>query len=116
MITPVVIADDSNMYITVTGARVDADGDFGYVLSIQNRTDKKAYVYSAKGWTLKGADVPDPVLLQEVGAGDTVDGFLWFDHEEFGSGTPDDFATAEGVIVAEDFNTSAQIGSYAFKL
>lgn len=112
---PVAIADDANVAITVVAKKLDTSGDPGYVLNIQNRTDRKIYVYSAEGWTVDGATVDDAVLLEEVDAGQTVEGFMWFDHESGGLTTLDSLKSVVGKIVVEDYATSAQLGVYAFQ-
>lgn len=104
------------MAISVTALQIDEDGDAGYVLSIENRTDANAYVFSEAGWTLGGSEVADPVFQVEVGAGDTVEGFMWFDHEELGIGSLDDLKDVSGALVAEDRDTLKRIGRYPFKL
>lgn len=104
------------MAITVTALKIDEDGDAGYVLSVQNKTDAMAYVFSEEGWTLGDAKVADPVFQMEVGAGDSVEGFLWFDREELSVDSLDELAKVSGALVAEDHDTLKRIGRYPFKL
>ncbi|MBR3182383.1 MAG: hypothetical protein IKF56_07090 [Eggerthellaceae bacterium] len=113
-ITPLVIADDGNVAITVDAMKVDSQGDPGYIVSITNRTSDRVYAYSDVGWTMNGADVDDAVLRTTVDPGQTVEEFMWFDHRNIGSSSLDVLEDVEGAIVIEDFGTSAVIGEYAF--
>ena len=115
-ITPVVIADDDDVAITVTAKKVDSEGDSGYVVSITNRTSGKVYAYSDVGWSVKDADVDDAVLRAVVDSGQTVEEFVWFDHRDLSISSLDGLEDVEGAIVIEDFDTAAIIGEYAFKV
>lgn len=114
-IVPVTVVDDDDVAITVDAKKADADGDIGFVLSIANKTDGKVYVYAAHGWKVNGSDVDDAVLRAVVEAGQTTEEFMWFDRGWLGVNTLDDLKGVEGVIVVEDYDTSAIVGEYAFK-
>lgn len=103
------------MGITVTALKTDVDGDTGFVLEMTNRTSASVYVYSESGWKLDGAKVADPVLQVEVGPGETVEGFMWFDHEELNISSTDELSGVAGGIVVEDRDTGKRVGRYPFK-
>lgn len=104
------------MAITVTGKKIDVVGDPGYVLEIANRTDAMVWVYSGTEWTVGGKEVQEPVLLESVGSGQTVEAFLWFDHEGSGIDSLDELVAVEGDIVVMRDPDSDVIGSYKFKM
>lgn len=96
--------------------KVDAEDDPGYVLEIANKTDSMVWVYSGITWTVGGEEVQEPVLLESVGAGQSVEAFMWFDHNEAGIGSLDDLVAVEGDIVVMRDSDSDVIGSYKFKM
>lgn len=115
-IDQLVLADDDVAKITFDAMKVDEYGDPGYTCTITNNSKKKVYVYSANGWTVNGAEVGDPVLLEAIEPGDTVKGFMWFDHEETGIESTSDLVAVEGLIVVEDYESGDQLADYTFKM
>lgn len=114
-IAAIAVADDDNVAIAASAKKVDADGDIGFVLNIANKTDGKVYVYAARGWKVNGSDADDAVLRAVVDAGQTAEAFMWFDRSWLGVSTLDDLKGVEGVIVVEDYATSALVGEYVFE-
>ena len=112
----VVIADDDTIGITVEAKKVDSSDDPGFVLKISNKTDGKVYVYSNPGWTVKGAQVNDPVLRALVDPGETSEEFMWFDHGNLPTSSLDGLKEVVGTLVVEDYGTSAILGEYGFSL
>lgn len=104
------------MAIAVTALKTDADGDAGFVLEMTNRTATSVYVYSESGWKLDGEKVADPVFQVEVGPGETVEGFMWFDHEELEVGSVDELGDVVGGVIVEERDTGKRVGRYPFKL
>lgn len=104
------------MAIVVTALKTDVDGDTGFVLEMTNRTPTNVYVYSESGWKLDDEKIADPVLQIEVDPGGTVEGFMWFDHEEIEFDTADELNDVVGGIVVEERDTGKRVGRYPFKL
>ncbi len=73
-------------------------------------------MYSSPGWTVGGASVGDAVIRSLIDSGQTTEEFMWFDRGELGVGSLDGLKEVVGVLVVEDYATSAVIGEYAFEL
>lgn len=77
----VTIADDETLLFQVTGLATDFEGDTGYLVHIENRTDTDL-VISNQTTELDGSDVYDyATLLCTVRAGESADGFFYFDSD-----------------------------------
>ena len=77
----ITVADDDVALVKVTGIAEDPDTDTGYLVHVENRTDTD-FVLVNVATTLDGADVYDyATLLCTVRAGESADGFFYFDHE-----------------------------------
>lgn len=77
----VTVADDETLLFQVTGLATDFEGDTGYLVHIENRTDTDL-VISNQTTELDGSDVYDyATLLCTVRAGESADGFFYFDSD-----------------------------------
>lgn len=77
----VTVADDDVALVKVTGLAEDLEGDTGYLVHIENRTGTD-FVLANVTTTLDGADVYDyATLFCTVRAGESADGFFYFDHD-----------------------------------
>lgn len=77
----ITVADDDVALVKITGIAEDPDTDTGYLVHVENRTDTD-FVLVNVATTLDGVDVYDyATLLCTVRAGESVDGFFYFDHE-----------------------------------
>ncbi|MBM6676439.1 hypothetical protein H6A07_06745 [Olsenella uli] len=77
----VTLSEDDVARVAVTGIGVDYEGDTGYMLSIENRTDQDFYVENVMT-VLDGTDVYEyATVARVVRAGDTADAFLFFDSD-----------------------------------
>lgn len=77
----ITVADDDVALVKVTGIAEDPDTDTGYLVHVENRTDTD-FVLVNVTTTLDGVDVYDyATLLCTVRAGESADGFFYFDHE-----------------------------------
>ena len=85
-------------------------------MEITNRSAGKVYVYAAPGWKVNGADAKDGVLRALVGPGETIEDFLWFDHDDVNTSSPSSLKNVEGTIAVEDYDTSAILGEYRFTM
>lgn len=117
-IDPIVIVDDDNVTIKAVAKQLDIDDDPGFVLSIDNKTDKKIWVNAGESaWTVNGQEVNPPSLLIGVEPNDTVpDAFLWFDHVNLGTSSLDDLTGIFGDLVVEEYDTGEQIGEYEIEM
>ena len=85
----VVVCDDETAKITIDGIGYDVEGDTGYHLVIENRSDTD-YLVSNITTTLDGEDVwMNATLGAPVRAGETVEGFFYFEQDEGLSVTPE---------------------------
>lgn len=77
----VTVADDETLLFQVTGLATDFEGDTGYLVHIENRTDTDL-VISNQTTELDGSDVYNyATLLCTVRAGESADGFFYFDSD-----------------------------------
>ena len=77
----ITVADDDVALVKITGIAEDPDTDTGYLVHVENRTDTD-FVLVNVATTLDGVDVYDyATLLCTVRAGESTDGFFYFDHE-----------------------------------
>ena len=77
----VTVADDETLLFQVTGLATDFEGDTGYLVHIENRTDTDL-VISNQTTELDGSDVYDyATRLCTVRAGESADGFFYFDSD-----------------------------------
>ncbi len=77
----ITVADDDVALVKVTGIAEDPDTDTGYLVHVENRTDTD-FVLVNVTTTLDGVDVYDyATLLCTVRAGESADGFFYFDHD-----------------------------------
>lgn len=75
----VTMADDETARIVVTGIGTDFEGDTGYMLTIENRSDQDLYIENI-ATELDGEDVYDyATVARVIKAGETADAFLFFD-------------------------------------
>lgn len=75
----VVVADDDTAGIAITGIGEDFEGDTGYLMQIENRTDQDLYIENLET-TLDDADVYDEATVARViPAGTTKTAFFFFD-------------------------------------
>ena len=105
----IVVADDDTALVKVTGIGVDTEGDTGYLVSVENRTDTD-FVLTNVTTTLDGVDVYDyATLLCTVRAGESVDGFFNFDHE---AAVVSESSSAEVMFAALDIDQNP-LGIYS---
>lgn len=77
----VTVADDDTARITVVGIGEDFEGDTGYLIEVENRTDTDFVVGNATT-ELGGVDVyDDATFVRPVKAGETALGFFFFDQD-----------------------------------
>lgn len=77
----VTVADDDTARITVVGIGEDYEGDTGYLIEVENRTDTDFVVGNATT-ELGGVDVyDDATFVRPVKAGETALGFFFFDQD-----------------------------------
>lgn len=77
----VTIADDPTALIQITGLAEDIEGDTGYLVHVENRSDVD-FMVTNYTTTLDGQDVWDYATLScTVRAGESADGFFYFDHD-----------------------------------
>lgn len=93
------VGDDEVALVRVTGIGVDVEGDTGYLVSVENRTDTDLILTNTQT-LLDGEDVwADATLSCVVRAGDTADGFLYVDR---GVATVTEDSSCEVSLVAMD--------------
>lgn len=79
----VTVADDDTARIVVTGIGKDFEGDTGYLMEIENRTDQDLYIENLET-TLDGEDAYDEATVARViPAGTTKAAFFYFDQDYF---------------------------------
>ncbi len=96
--------------------KTDVDGDAGYLLSITNNRDAKAWFYSSDAWTVNGTPTDQPVLRVAVYPGETAEEFMWFDHNTSSVASERDLTNVEGGIMVADAASSALVGTYPFEV
>ncbi|HBO61753.1 hypothetical protein [Olsenella sp. An188] len=75
----VTVGDDDTALVKIVGVGADFEGETGYLMSFENRTDQDL-VFTNISTTLEGEDVYyDATLARPVRAGETVQGFFYFD-------------------------------------
>lgn len=75
----VVVADDETCRIEITGVGEDFEGDSGYLVSFENRSDQDLVITNVTT-TLDGTDVwDDATLFSAAHSGDTTMSFFFFD-------------------------------------
>ncbi|WP_417229070.1 hypothetical protein [Thermophilibacter sp.] len=97
----VTVADDETLLFQVTGLATDFEGDTGYLVHIENRTDTDL-VISNQTTELDGSDVYDyATLLCTVRAGESADGFFYFDSDYC---TVSESSSLIALFAAQDIN------------
>lgn len=97
----VTVADDETLLFQVTGLATDFEGDTGYLVHIENRTDTDL-VISNQTTELDGSDVYDyATLLCTVRAGESADGFFYFDSDYC---TVSESSSLNVLFAAQDIN------------
>lgn len=97
----VTVADDETLLFQVTGLATDFEGDTGYLVHIENRTDTDL-VISNQTTELDGSDVYDyATLLCTVRAGESADGFFYFDSDYC---TVSESSSLNALFAAQDIN------------
>lgn len=97
----VTVADDETLLFQVTGLATDFEGDTGYLVHIENRTDTDL-VISNQTTELDGSDVYDyATLLCTVRAGESADGFFYFDSDYC---TVSEGSSLNAIFAAQDIN------------
>lgn len=77
----ITVGDDDTALVKITGIGTDVEGDTGYFLTVENRTDTD-FVLTNATTTLDGEDVWDyATLFCMVPAGESGEGFLYFDQD-----------------------------------
>lgn len=77
----IAVADDDVARVEIIGIGTDAEGDTGYLVSVENRTDADFLLTNATT-LLNGRDVWDyATICCVVAPGEQARGFLYFDHE-----------------------------------
>jgi hypothetical protein len=96
----VVVADDENLSITVYAVGTDYEGDTGYLMTVENKTDEDLVVLGTS-FTVNGVSVSDDyaTLARPVPAGQTRKAFLFFDQDV---ATVSEGSTCTGMIGAFD--------------
>lgn len=96
----VVVADDENLSITVYAVGTDYEGDTGYLMTVENKTDEDLVVLGTS-FTVNGTSVSDDyaTLARPVPAGQTRKAFLFFDQDV---ATVSEGSTCTGMIGAFD--------------
>jgi hypothetical protein len=96
----VVVADDENLSITVYAVGTDYEGDTGYLMTVENKTDEDLVVLGTS-FTVNGVSVSDDyaTLARPVPAGQTRKAFLFFDQDVI---TVSEGSTCTGMIGAFD--------------
>ena len=97
----ITVADDDVALVKITGIAEDPDTDTGYLVHVENRTDTD-FVLVNVATTLDGVDVYDyATLFCTVRAGESTDGFFYFDHEV---AVVSESSSAEVMFAALDIN------------
>ena len=108
--------DDDIAKISVHAQVVDNDGDMGYLLTIQNKSDSAIYVTTLDGSFSVNGKLVDPILAESVVAGDTVEAYLFFYNDELGASSLDDLTAVEGTVEIWDDTSLETLGSYKFQM
>lgn len=102
----VVVADDDTCRIEVTGVGKDFEGDSGYLISFENRSDQDLVITNVTT-TLDGVDVwDDATLFGAAHPGDTTKAFFFFD-QSLGEITPSSACEFEIGVMTADENPTA---------
>lgn len=108
----VTIADDETLLFQVTGLATDFEGDTGYLVHIENRTDTDL-VISNQTTELDGSDVYNyATLLCTVRAGESADGFFYFDSDYC---TVSESSSLNALFAAQDI-TQTPVGIWTLTL
>ena len=113
-ISPVTIADDDKITITVTGKGTDYTGDPCYRLSITNKTGKAVYVVPEDTFKVGDKSV-EAGLGDEIEAGATIETEMYFATDELGGGL-EQLTTVDGTILVLDDNDDSELGKYTFHM
>lgn len=106
------VADDAAVLIQITGIAEDVEGDTGYLVHVENRSDMDLVVVNYTT-TLDGQDVWDYATLScTVRAGESDDAFFYFDHDVV---TVGEGSAVEATLVALDVNQDLH-GLYSMSL
>lgn len=78
----VTVADDEHVAVRVTGVGVDYEGDTGYFVLVENRTDEEIFAMNV-GATVDGEQIEDEhaTFACTVAPGEATETFFFFDHE-----------------------------------
>lgn len=106
------VADDDTVRITVVGVGEDFEGDTGYLIEVENRTDSDLVVGNATT-ELDGADVYDAAtLVCPVKAGETNLGFFFFDQS---AATVTEASSCEALLALMDASENL-LGAYTMSV
>lgn len=121
-VEPVVIVDDDNVTITVTGKGTDYTGDAGFRLSVANKTQttigldvEEAFsVGGAEVWAQAGVVSEEAEFMIEPGATST-DMFLYFPSDELGGGV-EKLVDVTGKVSIFTEESDDYLATYDFKM
>lgn len=100
----ITVWDDDMVCVTITGIGEDYEGDTGYLMHVENRSDTD-FIVTNISTTLDGEDIwYDATYYGPCLAGDTSDGFFFFDLANVGQITSESNVEFELVLVDADEN------------
>ena len=110
------VVDDDIAKVSAHAQVLDEDGDMGYLLTIENKSDIPIYVTTVNGSFSVNGTLVDPVLAESVPAGETVESYMFFWSKDLGTSSLDDLVAVEGTIEIWNDDSLETLGSYTFKM
>ena len=91
-----VIADDDQFTITITGKGTDSLGDPSYWVTVENKTDKTVSAGSSYGSFSVNGKMCDPIFYADIQPGKYAETTMWWSTDDIAS--VDELVSVEGTI------------------
>lgn len=113
--SPVVIADDDTVNLTIDGVGVDSLGDPGYNLQIQNNSTNTINVWVPEPVQMDNKDIRVYTYIT-LNPGTSTTTFLQLDVDDAGTSDYKELGQITGAIQVDNAETGEVLGTYEFTL